>query len=65
MELQTQQIRQDVLSGTTVQRGDTVVAVAAGQSLKIETSPGGEEILDVVCPDGASVRITVEITETQ
>lgn len=42
------------------------ITVLAGQSVKIETSPGGEEILDVECPEGKSwsVRIIVEITET-
>lgn len=49
-----------------IKAGDDVVAVAAGQSLRIETSPSGEEVLDVVCPPGKSwlARIILEITET-
>ena len=41
------------------------VVVSAGQHLKIETSPGGEEILDEQVPDRKqwSVRIIVEIEE--
>lgn len=41
-------------------------SIAAGQSLRIETSPDGEEILNVQCPVGKSwtARIIVEITET-
>jgi len=42
------------------------IPVPAGRSIKIETSPGGEEILDVECPVGKSwsVRVIVEIDET-
>lgn len=42
------------------------IVVSTGQNVKIETSPDGEEILDVECPEGKSwsVRIIVEITET-
>ena len=42
------------------------IAVAVGQSLKIETTPNGIEVLNTECPTGKqwSVRIIVEITET-
>lgn len=45
--------------------GDQVIMVSAGQSLKIETSPGGEEVLNVECPAGSSwtVHITIAINE--
>lgn len=41
------------------------VELSAGQHLKIETSPGGEELLDVVVPAGKvwSVVINVETLE--
>lgn len=41
------------------------IPLAAGQSLKIETTPGGEEILSFECPPGdpRTVRIIVEIAE--
>jgi hypothetical protein len=42
------------------------ITIAAGQSLKIETSPDGEEVLDIACPVGKAwnARIIVEIDET-
>ena len=37
------------------------VLLTAGQSFKIETSPGGAELLEITCPEGkvwlASVRV--------
>jgi len=40
--------------------------VAAEQSLKIETSPSGVDILDVQCPEGkvwmATITVTIEET---
>ena len=61
MELET-----FVITPATLRRDDATFAVSAGQSVKIETSPGGEEILAVECPAGKawSARIIVEITET-
>ena len=40
--------------------------VAAGKSLKIETSPLGESILDMTVPEGKSwqASVTISITET-
>lgn len=42
------------------------IPLVAGQKLRVETSPDGEEILDVECPAGKAwtARIIVEITET-
>ena len=39
------------------------VAVTAGQTLKIETTPDGEDVLEKVCPEGETwdVRISIEI----
>jgi hypothetical protein len=39
--------------------------LVAGQTCKIETSPGGEEILDVTVPPGKfhHVKIVIKITE--
>ena len=49
-----------------VKSGSDVVDVAAGQSIKIETTPEGEEVLDAECPAGKawSVRVIVEIEES-
>jgi len=46
--------------------GHETVSISAGTSVKIETYPNGEEILDVIVPTGKvwSVRIIVEIDET-
>lgn len=43
------------------------IAVTGGQTLKIETSPGGEDILEEVCPEGetwtVSIHIQISITD--
>ena len=46
--------------------GGSEFEVAAGQSLKIETSPDGEEVLDEECPVGKAwaVYVFVKIVET-
>ena len=46
--------------------GDDTATVSAGQSLVIETSPEGEEILDAEVPAGKSwaVTISVRVVET-
>jgi len=45
---------------------EATIAVSAGQSIKIETSPSGEELLNETCPAGKmwTAQIIVEITET-
>lgn len=45
--------------------GDDDFELTTGQSLKIETSPNGEEILDVTVPEGKTwnVHVAVVITE--
>lgn len=42
------------------------IMISAGQSLKVETSPEGEEILNAICPMGKTwtAKIIIEITET-
>lgn len=55
------------ISAKTIYSGaEGAIAAIAGQSLKIETSPGGEELLNRECPVGKEwlVRIIVEIEET-
>lgn len=37
------------------------IAVTSGQTLKIETSPNGEEILVKVCPEGETWTVTMHI----
>lgn len=46
--------------------GDQVVTLPAGKSIKIETSPQGEELLNAEVPAGKTwtVRVTVHIEET-
>ena len=50
----------------TMKTGHDSIPMTAGKSLKIETSPDGEEVLDIECPAGKawSVRLDVTITET-
>lgn len=52
--------------GALVSRASEIVEMAAGKTLKIETSPSGEEILDVTVPAGKkwSVGIVVSVEET-
>ena len=46
--------------------GDNEFTVLAGQSLRVETSPDGSDILNEECPAGKSweVYVFVRITET-
>jgi hypothetical protein len=66
MQLQSTPVRQDVLSGAAIKRGDATFTAVAGQTLTIETSLNGAEILSEECPAGKqwSGRVVVEITET-
>ena len=48
-----------------VKSGHDIMEMVAGQSVKVETSPEGAELLNAECPAGKawSVRVIVEITE--
>ena len=52
--------------GESISNGSSDFDLAAGQSLKIETSPEGEELLGIECPAGKkwSVIVSVRIAET-
>lgn len=45
---------------------DAAIEVSAGMHLRVETSPGGEDVLDAECPAGKAwvAKVTVEIIET-
>lgn len=48
---------------TTKKQGeDDGIVISAGQRLRIETSPGGAEILDVVVPAGKQWTATVSVS---
>ena len=49
----------------TIKAGHDTVAVTAGQSLKIETSPNGGEVLDAECPAGKAWSVKVDVTITE
>jgi hypothetical protein len=59
------ELYQEVIKRTDL-IGDDDFDLNAGQKLKIETSPNGEEILDVEVPVGKkwSVHVAVTISET-
>ncbi len=38
-----------------------VVSMVAGQEIKLETSPDGEELLSLTCPDGKVWRVAVRV----
>ena len=46
---------------TSHSAGSTTFSLAPGKSLKIETSPDGDEILDVEVPEGESWVVTIEV----
>ena len=45
--------------------GSEEVSMAAGKTIRVETSPAGEEILDMTVPEGKawSVSVTISIAE--
>lgn len=45
--------------------GEEVFTVAAGKRLKIEITPAGEEILDVVVPEGKVWQATIRVQITE
>ena len=51
---------------TKITGEQTEITVTAGQSIRIETSPGGEEILESVVPIGKTwtLAVNVNIDET-
>ena len=51
---------------STRRHGGAVFDVEAGKSLKMETSPNGEEKLDITVPAGKSweISMTIHIVET-
>ena len=57
---------QDARASGLLKAGHEVVNVTTGKTLKIETYPGGSEILDAACPEGKawSVQVDVTVTET-
>lgn len=51
---------------STHKRGYDDVSMSAGQHLKVETTPDGEELLDAVVPAGKvwTISVVVDIQET-
>ncbi len=60
------ELNEEPVSARTLKRGDGSFTMAAGKTLKIETSPAGEELLEVEVPEGKqwSVSIFVSVVET-
>jgi len=48
-----------------IKSGHETISVVAGQSLKIETSPDGVEVLDAECPAGKAWSVKVDVTTTE
>jgi hypothetical protein len=59
------ELGQYTIPGKTVLQGSGAITVNAGQSLKIETSPGGSEILNEECPAGKVWRGTIKVELTE
>ena len=62
----TIELSETVVTSKILKVGDDNFQVTAGKSLKIETSPSGMEILNVIVPEGKVWRVTayVSIVET-
>jgi hypothetical protein len=61
------ELQEYVVEALTRKCGDTSgVLVEPGQILKGETTPGGAELFEFICPPGKlwNVRVILEITET-
>lgn len=56
----------ETLPQRVTKAGSGVVVVTAGQSLKIETTPAGEEMLDAEVPAGKvwTATVSVHVVET-
>ena len=48
-------------SGANSSSYQGAVSMVAGQELKLETSPDGEELLSLTCPEGKVWRVSVRI----
>lgn len=59
MDLET---RETAVCASRQKTGIQVVEMAAGKSLKIETTPAGFELLNVECPAGKSWVVQVQVT---
>lgn len=51
--------------GSSSGSGEQMVAVPAGKSLKIETVPAGEEVLDVETPAGYLITYHIKIVASK
>jgi len=58
-------IKERTVAASRQRYGIEIVEIQPGQTLKIETSPGGEEILNFECPPGSvcTVQVSVIINE--
>ena len=49
------------LTARVAKQGSGTVTVSAGQSLKIETTPGGSELLDYKFSDSDAYTVTINV----
>ena len=56
------ELNETVEAARVMKRGyQSGIACGEGKSITIETSPGGDEILDAECPEGKTWTISVNI----
>ena len=55
------ELRTEALPARTTKTGNDTFTVAAGKHLIVETSPQGDEILDVEVPAGKTWTVTVNV----
>ena len=62
MAFELETITEPAVKETSLKYGTARFSMAAGKSLKVETSPQGEDILDVTVPQGKLWEVSVDIT---
>jgi len=55
------ELRTEALPARTTKAGNGTFTVPAGKTLKFETTPGGQELLNVVVPAGKTWTVTVNV----
>ncbi|KKL60797.1 hypothetical protein LCGC14_2201750 [marine sediment metagenome] len=41
---------------------DTTIVILSGGSIKVETSPGGIEVLNATCPTGKTWKVAISVS---
>ena len=61
MAITLSSVTQAAIPATKHSVGGDTFTITAGKSLKVETSPRGEDILDVEVPEGKTWVVTIDV----